>query len=234
VTWSVLQSAGNNFFGTSVTATFGSNAGSGNKIIAAVGSDWSDAPTSVKDAAGNAWTQLGSATSTTNGSIWLYGLDVPAGDVGIAVALTALFPSSNGQSVVVAEVSGLLAGNTAAMLDGSPATLTGTATTTGSPSYSSAASGEFLACGYADKGGAVTVTAASGMTRASGSQANFSDASLEYGNSTGGSESTGFGGAYSGGWTVLTVAFKLAAGAASVTPAPVVVPQAAVMQAANW
>jgi len=81
------------------------------KIIAFVGSDWSDAPTSVKDAANNAWTLLpNSAASTTNGSLWLYALDVPAGDVGIAVALTALFPSSNGQSIVIAEVSGLLAG----------------------------------------------------------------------------------------------------------------------------
>jgi len=234
VAWNVVQSQGANFFGLSVTATFGSNASSSSKIIAVVGSDWSDTPTSVKDVATNSWTLLGSAASTTNGSVWLYGLDVPTGDIGIAPVITALFPSSNGQSIVIQEVSGLLAGNTSAMLDGSPASLTGTAGTTGSPSYSSTASNEYLLCMYADKGGAVTVTAASGYTLDAHNQANFSDASAEYKNSTNGSESSGFGGAFTTGWTVMTVAFKLAAVAGGATPSPIVSPSAAAIHAANW
>ena len=100
-TWNVIQSASNDNVGSFVTATFGSNAGSGNKIIAAVSSIWSDAPTSVRDAALNDLLFCGSSVTAGGGSVWLYAMDVPAGDIGIQVAIKATFPSSNGQSILV-------------------------------------------------------------------------------------------------------------------------------------
>ena len=226
MTWARVQSAGTNTFGTSLTATFSTaNVSSGNKIIAWVGSSWSDVPTSVKDGAGTSWTSLGSKATGT-GSIWVYGLDVPAGDVGTKPAITVIFPSSNGQSLLVQEVSGLLAGNTTAMIDGTPGTLSGTAASTGSPTYSSTAANEYLACGYADNNGNSTVTKqGSSWTLDANSQHTFSSVQVEYANSTGGAETSGFTTANTGGWAILTVAFKLAATAA-VPGRSLVVPQA--------
>lgn len=222
--WARVQSAGANTFGTSLTATFSTaNVSSGNKIIAYVGSSWSDAPTSVKDGGGTSWTQLGSKPTGT-GSVWLYGLDVPAGDAGTKPGITVIFPSSNGQSLLVQEVSGLLAGNTTAMIDGTPGTLSGTASSTGSPTYSSTASNEYLACCYADDNGNSTVAAASGFTLDANNQHTFSSVQVEYANSTGGSETSGFTTASTDGWAILTVAFKLAAAASS--GRSLIVPQA--------
>src|ERR1700734_2172429 len=194
MSWSVVQSASAGFFGGAVTATFTtSNVSSGSKIIAYVTSDWSDAPTSVEDAASNAWTLLGSK-ATTAGSAWLYGLDVPAGDAGTKPAITAAFPSSNGQAILVEEVSGLLAGNTSAMIDGTPGTLSGATAATGSPSYSSGAAGELLVCMY----GAATETTApaalGGWTpdpASTGGSGGGGAVAVEYKNSTGGAETSG-------------------------------------------
>lgn len=215
MTWSVLQSAGASFFGTAVTAAFGSNVASGSKIIAVAASSWSDAPSSAKDGAGNSLTLLG-AKATTTGSVWLYAMDVPAGDVGTKPAITVTWPSSNGQSLVIQEVPGLLTGNTTAMLDGTPGVLSGTGTTTGSPSYASTAAGEYLVCAYGDGEGEVTPAAISGWTKDASSRSGTnadSDASVAYKSSTGGTETSGYTGAFTGGWALVTVAFKLAGGA---------------------
>ena len=77
--------------------------------------------------------------------------------VGTKPTITATWASGGGLGLVVQEVSGLLAGNTTAMVDGTPGTLTGSTTSTGSPTYSSTAANEFLVSAYADIGNGVTV-----------------------------------------------------------------------------
>lgn len=211
--WQFIQSAGNFFFGTAVTATFPNNVAAGNKIIAAVASSWSTAPTTVRDAALNNWTLLGSKATTT-GSVWLYALDVPVGDVGIKPAITVTWSGSNAQSIVIQEIAGLLPGNTTAMIDTDTTavgTLSGTTTATGSPTYSSTVANEYLVCIYGDANGSATpVKQGPSWTMDPANQGNNdSDACIEYGNSIGGAETSGFTAAATAGWSILTVAFKL-------------------------
>jgi hypothetical protein len=221
--WSVLQSASGT--GTSsATATFGSNASSGTKIIAFCACDLTESFT-VADAAANAWTSMGAITGGSGSNkvgVQLFALDTPAGDVGIkpAIKATASGGSPN-VGIVVMEVSGLLAGNTTAMLDGTAATVAETPVSPQSqPAYTSHASNEFLVSCLGDNGNSVTY-ALSGYTPDS-SNINGSantDVLIYYKNSTNGAES--------GSWTtsgtptmsgLIVVAFKLAAG--GVTPAP--------------
>jgi hypothetical protein len=220
--WTRIQSAEAGFFGTAVTATYGTNVSSGTKLIAYVTSGFSDAPTSVKDAAANAFTLLGSV-ATAAGSVWLYARDTPAGDVGTKPAITATFPSSNGQAILVQEVSGLLAGNTTAMIDGTPGTKSGTTAATGSPTYSSTAASEYLICAYGAATATTAPTVLSGWTgdpNNTGGSGGGGAAVVEYKNSTGGAETSGFTGADTSGWSILTVAFKLTAAAAPAAAVP--------------
>lgn len=240
--WSVLQSASG--FGSSVsseTATFTTaNLSAGSKIIAAIsiGATSAAAISSVTATGGNTLTQIGAA-SQGNARIYLYAIDAAGSGgtsmVGTKPTITATFASAGGLGIVIQEVSGLLAGNTTAMADGTAGTLTGTAASTGSPTYSSSAANEYLVSCYADFGSGVTPAAAGGWTLDASSirGSTESDCIIQYKNSTGGSESDGFTSADTGGWAITEVAFKLAASPAA-TPPPLVVPQAAVMQAANW
>ena len=235
--WSVVQSASAYYYGTAVTATFTTaNVSSGNKIIVAAASSWSDAPSTVRDAALNNWTLVASKTRS-GGSVWLYALDTPAGDVGAKPAITVTYPSNNGQTVVIQEVSGLLAGNTTAMIDTmttAVGTLSGTTAATGSPTYSSTGAGEYLVCAYGSfLGDALPVKLDATWTLDPNSRADGSNASIEYKNSTGGAETSGFTGAYTSGWSILTVAFQLAGAAAVTGGAKLVVPQA-VKRASLW
>ena len=225
--WSRIQSAKGSGFGTTAAATFTANVSSGTKIIAVVGSSWRDPPTSVTDGASNSWTLLGSHIPASNGgSCWLYALDTPAGDVGTKPTLTVTFPSSNGQSIVIQEVSGLATGNTSAMLDGSPAGLDGATASTGSPSYTSTAANEYLVCIFGNSNQAATLVAGGSLSLDANNVTNQSHASVEFGNSSNGAETSGFTGANTTGqWSILTVAFKLASsGSHTDTGALVVTP----------
>jgi hypothetical protein len=222
VAWSVVQSASGTVAFTSVSATFASNVSAGNKIIvaASIGGTAAPAITSVKDGAGNNWTQLGAA-SEGNARVYLYALDVPAGDVGTTPTITATWSGSGGGiGLVIQEVSGLLPGNTTAMIDGTAATLTGTTASTGSPSYSTGAASEYLVSVYGDFGTGFTVVVAGGWTgdahNVNGSM--NSNCLIEYKNSTGGSETDGFTTADTGGWAIVEAAFKLAAGSPGQRP----------------
>lgn len=212
--WSVLQSASNSGDASSIAATFSTaNVQSGNKIIVFASGGGAGVPaiSTVKDGANNSWTQIGAA-SGGNARHYIYALDVPAGDAGTKPTITATWAGAAGLSIVIQEVSGLLAGNTTAMADGTAGTLTGSATTTGSPTYSSSASNEYLVAGYGDIGNGVTVVIAGGWT-ADAHNVNASASSncmVQYKNSTGGSETNGYTGADSGGWAIVEVAFKLA------------------------
>jgi hypothetical protein len=239
--WSVLQSASATAdiaANATIAATFTTaNCTSGSKIIAivAVGDNNTGITvSSVKDGASTAWTQLAvKAYPNADGNLYLFALDTPAGDAGIKPTLTATTASASGgaASILIQEVSGLLPGNTSAMLDGSAASINGsTGTSTGSPGYSSAAASEYLTAIYgdyedviatwSDPAGYTGATAGPGSAGAvTGRNAtNISNLELAYKNSTGGSESASFG--ISGGnvnFAVMLVAFKLAG---AVSPGP--------------
>jgi hypothetical protein len=210
--WSWVQSCGNAGSSVStVAATFTTaNVTAGNKYVVAVAS--SNTATSVKNGAGTSLTQLASVHNSTNG-VWayLYALDIPAGDDGTKPVITYTPSSSSWCSLVVQEVSGLLAGNTSAMLDGSAGTSTGSGTTTTSPSYSSAAASEYLVAAYADDGEHVA-PALSGWTADPANYADAtslgSDCAILYTNSTGGAESAALNPAKN--WAEILVAFQLA------------------------
>src|SRR5258707_13623411 len=94
----------------------------------------------------------------TNGlSLWQ--LDTPAGAAGTKPTVTATITGGTPEAaILVQEVAGLATGTTlAAVVDGTPGTLTGnTNTAPGSPSYTSTAASEFLLACYGDTGGPLT------------------------------------------------------------------------------
>jgi hypothetical protein len=227
VAWSVLQSVSfSNSATTSYPATFTTaNVSAGSKLICAVASDASTAQTisSIKDGAGNTMTALGSVTlSDTTGIVALYAMDTPAGDVGTKPTITLTTGQSGSAAMLVQEVSGLLAGNTTAMIDGTAGTATGSASgTTTNPTYSSTATNEYLVVVYGDAGNGITWTAPSAPWAgdANGINTSFNnDVETAYRNSTGGSET----GQYSinGGvdYGIILVAFKLSGPVATVGP----------------
>ena len=220
--WSVLQSASASADGTTVSATFTTaNVQSGNKIIACVsGSGGTGTISSVKDGAGNTWTQIAASQTGTNPRAAIYALDVPAGDVGTKPTLTVTWSAAIGTSILIQEVSGLLSGNTSAMADGTAGTKVGSTSSTGSPTYSSTASNEYLIACYGDIGNGVTVSTAAGWT-ADAHNVNADTSSncmVQYKNSTNGSETNGYTGADGGGWAIVEIAFKLPGGGATSGP----------------
>jgi hypothetical protein len=240
VSWSFVQSASS--FGTQrgfEAVAYGSNVSSGNKLVV-----WTTVKltttSTVKDGAGNSWTKLASIGlngSTANGEFALWALDCPAGDAGTAPTITATFAGSQFGGLLVEEVSGLLAGNTSAMLDGTAGTTSGTLSAGGNagpPSYSSTASNEWLAYGYGDNAGSSNVpswTAPAGYTPdANGvNGAGVVNIANAYKNSTGTTETGHYTITLAGGtalWGEIMVAFKLAAGGAA--PSGTVQPRATV------
>ncbi len=214
--WSVLQSASAAADANSVAATYTANVQAGTKLIACVAKNSGSANvTAVKDAAANSFTQLKAQGTATATILTLWAMDTPAGDVGIKPVITASGGTSTpGLGIVIMEVSGLLAGNTTAMCDGTAGGLTGTATSTGSPVYASTAASEFLLAAYGDLGESKTVVVAGGWTMTGVNTSSSADSLIQYKNSTGGTETDGFTAADAGGWNVIMVAFKLAAAAA--------------------
>jgi hypothetical protein len=236
VTWSVLQSAGKLGSGSSTAETYTSNVSAGTKLVAyfsAFGSS-SFTVTSVKDAAGNAMTQVGFLYSATSGTgTGIFAMDTPAADVGAKPVITALISNGSFGSIVIQEVSGLAVGNTlAAMIDGTAVT---TAFAAGAshaqPAYSSTAANEWLVSYCGDQGGPQTMTQPTGYTLdAHAVNTNSSaDCCPSYKNSTGGAESGTW--TYSGstiGSNIMVVAFKLAAAAVAAS-SPVTQPGSS-----NW
>lgn len=214
----VVQSASHQAPSGNCSVTTSAAVSSGTKLIAYVmvsASSGSEPVTSVKDAAANTWTRLKSVQdSSTTGWLELFALDTPAGDVGSTVTLTATCTTNFGVNMLVQEVSGLLAGNTSAMLDGTPATNSGASTGPATTSaYSSAVTGEFLVAMMGDPGFSITVTDSSGYNADRNNINGSSTANLlvDYKASTGGAESASF--TLTGGsdhWTTMLGAFQLA------------------------
>jgi hypothetical protein len=233
VSWSVLQSfASSVVTTTTASATPGSNLSSGSKLIAFCGMGYygtpAQLPSGVKDANSNVFTRVayangtaGSSTFYPSISVWV--LDTPSGDVGAKPAITVTGPAGPaGLWILVHEVSGLLAGTTAAV-DGTPGTFEGaiSGTSVAQPSYTSGAASELLySLGCQD--GISDSLSISGYTLDTHSPQPGSNAQgqVAYKNSTGGAESgTWTYSSTSGGDTAfLVLAFKLAAVASAAAP----------------
>ena len=215
----VVQSASHQVMSGNCSVTTPSAVSSGTKLIAylvvSVSTGGVDPVTSVKDVAGNTWTRISSfqGSAADQWQEW-FALDTPAGDVGSTVTLTATIgPTNFGVDMLVQEVSGLLAGNTTAMLDGTPATNSASSTgpaTTGS--YSSAASGEFLVAVTTDPGFSVNISDSAGYHTDANNINSSSTANIivNYKASTGGSESASFALSATDEWATTICAFQLA------------------------
>ena len=223
--WSVLQSASGTGT-TTCTVTYPNNVAAGTKLLCAFQFASNAAITSVQDAAANPLTQIsvlvgGGANITTA----LYAMDTPAGDVGTKPAITVTVGAAWAITAIIQEVAGLAVGNTlAAMVDGTPGTPANGfgGTTTGTPAYSTTATGEYLVSVFgATNYAAQTWTVPSGYTADTHSvnSSATGDIAISYCSSTGGAENGAY--ALSGTaseWGVLLAAFKLGA-ATAWTPA---------------
>jgi hypothetical protein len=229
--WSVLQEKSN--FGSSLNATVTfttANVSAGTKIIVWITVDASASPqssvTSVKDGALNTWTLVaGPASDNSTGATFCYALDTPAGDVGTKPTITATLTSNFGWAIIVQEVSGLLAGNTTAMRDGTPGLANASSTGPCVPgAYSTAAANEYLMAAAGDPGNSRTISNSAGYTASSAPNINTSstaDLFVAWKNSTGGAESASF--AITGTanpWFAVIVAFQLDAGGGGPAVAP--------------
>lgn len=213
--WQFVQSVSATVMGqTSLGATFGSTVSAGNKIIVAASVD-----TSTRNFVGvsdgtTSWTNLAVTTIVNQVSVGLWALDVPAGDVGTKPTLTVTSDSaSSSLAILVMEYSGLLAGNTSAMLDGTIGTVNAFSSTPTAPTYASAVVNELLLEVIGDWGAAQTFTAPGGFT----ADANSVNASgignilAARANSTGGTESDTYTVSGNTAWGQILVAFKVAA-----------------------
>src|SRR5580704_4878816 len=200
--WSRVQSASAaaNLPGTTQALAYSSNVSSGTKLIAVVVANGSVTTSTVKDGAGNSLTKILAQlldNTAADGELSLWAMDTPAGDVGTAPTLTATFSSSavSTSGMLIQEVSGLAAGNTvAAMIDGTAGANFGAGgTSTGSPTYSSAASNEYLVSCVGDNENVTNgnYTAPAGYTADPNNlnNNNLADVLIAFKNSTGGTES---------------------------------------------
>jgi hypothetical protein len=217
--WALVQSQSASAITATVTATLGATPTTGNKLIALVSYNGAAIKDfiSVKDGNSVAFTQLVDVHFADAGDIriGLYAMDVPATPNAV---ITLTVNSAADCSILVQEVSGLLAGNTSAMLDGTAGTSHAGTNTYTAPTYSSTAAGEYLVAGYVDNGGPLTwAVANSYIADAHGINTNSNDDNvIAAKNSTNGAEASPF--TLSGtaaGWASLLVAFKVAAGGAA-------------------
>ena len=197
MSWARLQSAfhGGTSGGTSIAVTYGTALTSGTKLIAVVGHDGGSGPVmTVKDGSNNAFTLIARVDQGAAGkpSVSIWAMDTPLGDVGITPTITATLVTTSDASILVQEVSGLLAGNTTAMVDGTAGTSSGTASPTTSPAYSSTAVNEYLVACFSDNAFSDTVTdpSAPWTSDANNPAGNGTvHAHVSYKNSTNGAES---------------------------------------------
>jgi hypothetical protein len=249
VAWSVLQSAAPASHSSgNVAATYGTNLSSGSKLIAFLQvsdgtANTNPSCTGISDGNSNNFTRIGpdlqsSVTGTYYQHTQIWVLDTPAGDVGTKPTITATLSGSANVygDLLIQEVSGLQSGTSC--LDGTAGTIAGSTASgdysTGTPSYTSTASNEYLVSLYCDNGGSgarPTWAGPSGYTvdaNAINTQL-YGNVGVAYKNSTNGTETDGWAATYAGGlfpWGTVLVAFLLPTGTAytrtgslTVTPA---------------
>lgn len=215
--WSVLQSVSGSGVLQSTHLTPVSNLTSGSVLIAYPSMFASDGDhiTAVSDGNGNNFTQIYQVNTAAhlNASVWA--LATPAGDAGTkpTFSVTCADGAFHGGAWLLQEVSGIQAvtDGTPAEIDGAPA---GVAGSTGTPSYTTTASNEYLVSFLALTGFTPNWTATpSGYTLDANSRNadGQADIGVAYKNSTAGTESDGW--SYDSGsqqFAVILVAFKLA------------------------
>lgn len=220
--WSRIQSARGSASSTTVSATYGTALTAGSKLIAVVGADsGSNVPLTVGDGTSN-MTLLATVNSGGPGHahVSLWAIDCPAGDAGGTPTITASWAGLEDASILIQEVTGLLAGNTSAMIDGTAGTTSGTGGgNTTSPTYSSTAANEYLVACFSDNAFTDTVTDPSSPWTSDASNPNVGGvvhAHLSYKNSANGAESGAVFNYSNAGadYAELMVAFKLAGGVA--------------------
>lgn len=225
--WTFLQSNSAGLDPGAAAVTYLNNVVSGSKLIAYICTAGGGNPqvTAIKDAALNAMTKVGSAflnNAAGSGELTIWAMDTPAGDVGTKPTLTATQTGGNQSfGMVIQEVSGLLAGNTTAMIDGTAVGSTGSISANGPiacGAYSTAVAGEYLVAVGGDlENSTLTWAAPTGSTTYT-RDAHARNATVilncvpSFGLSTGGAETassaiTGAGTATP--WATLFVAFKL-------------------------
>lgn len=226
--WSNLQSNSATLDPGAAAVTYLNNVVSGSKLIAMIATGGSANPqvTAVADGASNQMTNLARArfnNVAANGELSVWAMDTPAGDVGAKPTLTATQTGGNQSfGMVIQEVSGLLAGNTTAMLDGTPVSNTGSIASNGNitmGAYSTTASNEYLlALGGDNEASTLTWAVPTGSTTYT-RDAHAVNASVvfncvpAYGNSTNGAETASFaitGVSTTTPWATIFLAFKLA------------------------
>lgn len=230
--WSVLQSL-SSVTGSAVPT---SNLSSGSKLILFASLDTSVAGVTwtANDGNGNNFGSLFNITAAIgSGHNYLpcLVLDTPVGDVGTKPTITITPSGGSGEAAYLLEVSGLLAGQTTAILDGTQGSSSWTTQATATdPTYSSTLANEFLVQAFNDNFSNAVQTAPTGYA------GNVVDTGPSGGvawkNSTGGSEA-------GADWTFSTsttaqlvkVAFKLAV---TQVPRQIIVSRAAVNRAGSW
>jgi hypothetical protein len=218
VAWTILQqfaSVLNSVSPTTATPSQAYTAGSKLIVCYALNDQGGPGTLTVKDAAGNSFTQVfhQNEVASGDGDLYLYVEDTPAGIVGTSGAITATDSVTDDITIVVLEVAGLQAGTSG---DGTPGGTSGSASPATTGSYSSAAASEFLIC-LIGTTGANTYTTPGGWNASTAnlSNGNSGNASIFYKNSTGGSESASItlGGTVAQ-WGTILVAYKVTAAAA--------------------
>jgi len=219
VAWSRVQSASTAASVSavgSVSTSYATNLTSGTTLLAACSvatqTGTSTEVGSVSDNNGHTFSLVGRKFTTPLVDVSLWLLNTPSGDAGSKPKITATLSSGTGNmALLIQEVSGL-----SGSVDGTLGTLAGSGTgTTGSPTYSSSASNEYLVSVYGDDGGPVTYTKPAALTADANSlnTQTYADLALAYGNSTGGTEAGSWSlTGSSAEWSVLLVAFDLTGG----------------------
>jgi hypothetical protein len=172
---------------------------------------------------GNNFTQVAQINyGSAAGGVAVFAMDTPAVDVGATPTITATLSSTFGWNILCQEISGLATGNTlAAMIDGSAASNTGTASPATGGAYSSSVASEYLVAVVGDPGFSATYTE-TGYTADANNPAPNGDAGLQigYANSTGGAETMSWAINMTTNWATVLVAFKLFGGGGVATPGP--------------
>jgi hypothetical protein len=217
--WSVLQSKGGSATNiATLTVTYPNALTSGTKMIALAATDGNSASISnIHDSANTNFTSIITANnggSITFGQGGLFALDNPGGITG---AITASLSAGCDPSLVIQEVQGLATGNTvAAMIDGTAASLTGSASgSVGPPSYTDTAANEYLVFCFTDFGSGSTVgNPGSPYTTDANSENGPGVAAciISYKNSAGTTETGHYTAPASDDWAMFMAAFKISGG----------------------
>ena len=194
----------------------------GTTLIAVVVQSSANPMSTVKDAPPTASSNCSKRPEFTgSGTVSVWALNTPAGDVNGTPVITATSSSGTPEwSILIQEVQGLATGTTlAALVDGTPGSVNGTTSPLSPTTTTTLGANQYLLGIYGDNGNGATFTKPSNLTLDTNSinTSSTGDCGVAYGNTAGGGEV--------GSWTItgtieggaILLAFKLAAGGTSAT-----------------